>query len=110
MRAAQIGYWRWSHDLTFQFPGGGGDICRDQTQQVVLPLAALNGDVDLVMAVRVVRSGPTGSAWKVETLDADQHTVIVALRGLSHNRGSDPRAEGAVKASSGDGQHASAGR
>jgi hypothetical protein len=64
---------------TVELPGGRGGVAWRETQQVLLALTALHSDVDVVMAVRIVRSGSAGSAREVQSIDADAHLHIVAL-------------------------------
>lgn len=73
LRTAQIGSRPRGDELTSEFPDRRGDIGRYPSEQVLLALAALHRNVNIVMAVWEVRSWPAGAARKVESLDAKQH-------------------------------------
>jgi hypothetical protein len=52
-----------------------------QAEQLLLALAALDRDMDVVVAGRIVGTGATTPARQVRPLDSDQHDAIIA-RGL----------------------------
>ncbi len=73
LRAFQVRLGRWRRDDALQLPGGAGYITGHDAEKIELSLSALDGDMDVVVSVRIVRSRSTATSRKVGTLDTDQH-------------------------------------
>ncbi len=59
---------RGSHEMTTEFPDRRGGIGWHQSEHVLLALVTLYGDVNVVMAVRILPFRSAGAAGTVESL------------------------------------------
>ena len=75
LRATKIDRRGRRDEVTIELPDGRGDTGWDRMQQVLLAVAALDSDMDVVVAIRVVRSGSTGTAGQIASLDPDEHSA-----------------------------------
>jgi hypothetical protein len=73
--APQIPIGSWGDEFALEHPGRQLHVSGHKSEEVLLPLASLNGDMDVVMTVGEVRSGTTLEPWKVRTFDDDEHAA-----------------------------------
>ena len=73
----QVRCWGRRNNRALQAPGGLGGVRSGQTEQVLLALAALHGNMDVVVPRGIVRSRTAGDTGQIGCFDADQHEPIM---------------------------------
>ena len=65
--------------LAFELPLGRRHIGGDETKEILLALPALDGDVDVVMSIRIIGSRTAGPARQIYSFDTDQHVRVPVM-------------------------------
>jgi hypothetical protein len=78
LRSAQVGTERRGDDLAVQFPSSRPGVAGHEPEEVLLPLAPLNSDMNVAMTVGIVGTGAATEARQLRPLDSNQHEGIIA--------------------------------
>lgn len=63
LSSPQINAGRWGDNLALKLPVSRSDVARKESEEILLTPPALNGDMNMMVTVRIVGTRATAPAW-----------------------------------------------